>query len=109
LPRGTNARLNGSTTCRELKLNAGDPAGALEVYLDGLAIAERLAARDGGNALWQRDLVAARYKLAQAGEDARAYLAKALEIVEAMQRKGVLAPYDAFLPLRLSAELAKLK
>ena len=34
----------------------GDLAGALEAYADSLAIRERLAASDPGNAGWQRDL-----------------------------------------------------
>ena len=34
----------------------GDLAGALKSYRDGLAIAERLAQSDPGNAGWQRDL-----------------------------------------------------
>ena len=34
----------------------GDLAGALKAYSDGLAIADRLAKSDPGNAGWQRDL-----------------------------------------------------
>jgi tetratricopeptide (TPR) repeat protein len=34
----------------------GDLAGALKSYRDGLAIAERLAQSDPGNAGWQHDL-----------------------------------------------------
>ena len=34
----------------------GDLAGALKSYRDGLAIRERLAKSDPGNAVWQRDL-----------------------------------------------------
>ena len=34
----------------------GDLAGALQAYQDSLAIPETLAARDPGNAGWQRDL-----------------------------------------------------
>jgi hypothetical protein len=34
----------------------GDLAGALKSYKDGLAIAERLATSDPGNAGWQYDL-----------------------------------------------------
>ena len=35
---------------------AGRPCGALESYRDSLAISERLAQSDPGNAVWQRDL-----------------------------------------------------
>jgi hypothetical protein len=34
----------------------GDLAGALKSYRDGLAVAERLARSDPGNAIWKRDL-----------------------------------------------------
>ena len=35
----------------------GNLDGALEADQDSLAIAEKLAAQDPGNALWQRDLI----------------------------------------------------
>ena len=34
----------------------GDLAGALKSYRDSLAILEKLAKQDAGNAVWQRDL-----------------------------------------------------
>jgi tetratricopeptide (TPR) repeat protein len=40
----------------DIKKQRGDLAGALKSYNDSLAIAERLAKSDPGNALWQRDL-----------------------------------------------------
>ena len=39
-----------------MQVAQGDLAGALKSYRDGLAIAERLAKSDPGNAGWQRDL-----------------------------------------------------
>jgi hypothetical protein len=42
----------------------GDLAGALKSYRDGLAIIDRLATSDSGNAGWQRDLSVSHAKLA---------------------------------------------
>ena len=42
----------------------GDLAGALKSYRDSLAIAERLAQSDPGNAGWQRDLAISYARLA---------------------------------------------
>ena len=39
-----------------MRLAAGDRAGALSAYEEGLAIMRKLAAADPGNAEWQRDL-----------------------------------------------------
>jgi predicted Zn-dependent protease len=41
----------------------GDLVGALKSYKDGLAIAERLAKSDPGNAEWRRDLAVSFAKL----------------------------------------------
>ena len=49
-----------SATC---KVTHGDLAGALKSYNDGLAIADRLARSDPGNAGWQRDLSASYEKV----------------------------------------------
>ena len=40
----------------DIKQQRGDLSGALKSYNDGLAIADRLATSDPGNAGWQRDL-----------------------------------------------------
>ncbi len=40
----------------DVQVAQGDLAGALKSYRDSLAIADRLAASDPGNAGWQRDL-----------------------------------------------------
>jgi tetratricopeptide (TPR) repeat protein len=40
----------------DILFDQGDLAGALKSYQDGLAIADRLAKQDPGNAGWQRDL-----------------------------------------------------
>jgi hypothetical protein len=52
---------SGSTICRcptsigNVQLEQGNLAGALKSYSDGLAIRDRLAKSDPGNAEWQRD------------------------------------------------------
>ena len=48
----------------------GDRAGALKSYRDGLAIRERLAQSDPGNAQWQQDVISSNWRLASAGDDA---------------------------------------
>jgi hypothetical protein len=40
----------------DVKRDEGDLTGALKAYEDSLAIADRLAKSDPGNAGWQRDL-----------------------------------------------------
>jgi hypothetical protein len=54
----------------------GDLAGALKYYYDSLAIADRLARSDPGNAGWRRDLAVSFAKLAfvhkQSGDKAKA-------------------------------------
>jgi tetratricopeptide (TPR) repeat protein len=73
-----------------------DRDGALDAYTRGLDIAERLAERDRGNADWQRDLIVSYVKLADAtGEPA--YAAQALDVAQAMQARGILAPRDAWM------------
>jgi hypothetical protein len=76
----------------------GDLTGALKSYRDSLAIAERLAQSDPGNAGWQRDLSVSYSKLATvfllSGEVAKGLdaLGKGREI---MARLTTLAPTNA--------------
>jgi hypothetical protein len=93
----------------DVKRAQGDLPGALAAYQDGLTIAKKLAAQDGGNAEWQRDLMISHVKLSEAGGDAKMHLTKALEIAEAMEAKGILAPVDAFIPGMLRKQLADLE
>lgn len=90
----------------DVRMAGGDPAGALKAYADSLAIAEELAARDPGNAAWQRDLVVGHVKMSQAGGDARTHLRAALAIADAMERRGMLTPADAWMPADLRSRLA---
>jgi hypothetical protein len=52
-------------------------------FRDGLAIAERLAKFDPGNAGWQRDLIVSYKKIADCSPPKRANLSRALEIAQA--------------------------
>ena len=63
-----------------------------------LAIAERLAEADPGNAEWQRDLIVSCVKLGDAEpEAARSWLARALTVARALRAAGRLAPVDAWI------------
>ncbi len=77
-----------------IKAAQGDLAGALSAYEESKAIRERLAAADPSNAGWQRDLVVSLWQLSAEGlaapEDARGYLERALEILEALDVAGRL-------------------
>ena len=50
----------------DVQVAQGDLAGALKSYCDSLAIIDRLAKSDPGNAGWQRDLSVSYAKLASA-------------------------------------------
>src|SRR5262249_60545500 len=70
-------------------------AEALEAYRKGLAIAERLAAADRGNAAWQRDRVVSEIKvgdvLARMGRREEA-LASYRQGLASAQRAGLVSP-----------------
>ena len=71
-----------------------------------LAIAERLAEADPGNAEWQRDLIVSCVKLGDAEpEAARTWLARALPVARALRAAGRLAPVDAWMPAELEHRL----
>jgi hypothetical protein len=72
----------------------GDLAGALREYGAGLAIAERLAAADPGNAQWRRDLWIACWKVANLLElsgdpSATAHWRRALDTRSAVKQAGM--------------------
>ena len=48
---------------RPVRAARGDLTGALAAYRDAMAITERLAARDPGNAEWQRDLFVGNWRV----------------------------------------------
>ena len=94
----------------DVRLAAGDRAGALAAYEEGLAILRKLAAADPGNAGWQADLVVSLYKVSTAAEPsrARAVLGEALVIVETLAREGKLTAAQQSWPQLVRDALAKL-
>lgn len=63
---------------------------ALDAYRKSLAIREALAAADPGNAQWQADMAISLYRLAMAGDDTRARLTRALDILRKLDAAGKL-------------------
>jgi tetratricopeptide (TPR) repeat protein len=74
----------------------GERLRALASYQASLNIAERLTEGDPGNAEWQRDMVVSLVKLNDVTSD-KAYAARALDTVLAMQQRGILAPRDSWM------------
>ncbi len=87
----------------------GDSAGAAQAFKAALEITEKLAAGDPGNVLWQRDLIIGHYSLAQAEDDPKAHLEKALAVADALLASGRLAPADDYIPGALRDGLAALQ
>ena len=73
-----------------------------------LAIRDRLAAAEPANAQWQIDLVMLLVGLAQAGDDAPARLARALEIVRRLAAEGKLTPDQKSWPQAIEQAIAAL-
>ena len=94
----------------DVRLAAGDRAGALAAYEESLAIMRKLAASDPGNAGWQADLVISLYKVSTVSEPAgaRAALREALAIAEALARDNRLTAAQKNWPQLLRDALAKL-
>ncbi len=69
----------------------GKHAEALEVYRKDTAIAEKLAATDPHNAEWQSDLAISLVKLAEVGDNPRARLTRARQILRQLDAEGKLA------------------
>ena len=74
-----------------------------------MAIRERLAGTDAGNADWQRDLIVSCVKIAEASpDDAQDMLTRAGAIANRLWDEGRLAPADAWMPAALAEGLAAL-
>ena len=87
----------------------GEGGAALAAYGSGMAIAERLAAADPGNAEWQRDLIVSCVKLAEAEPaTARVPLGRALAVARALSEAGRLAPRDVWILEELERRLRAL-
>jgi hypothetical protein len=68
----------------------------LASYRSALAIAERLAQADPGNAGWQRDLIVSYVRLSSVTGE-KGYAQRALDVALRMDQRGVLAPADAWM------------
>ena len=87
----------------------GNLPEALKSYRAGLAITERLARADAGNADWQRDLIVSCVKISEAfPAEARVMLTRAGAIANRLRDEGRLAPVDAWMPEDLARRLAAL-
>ena len=89
-------------------LKTGRRPEALEAFRKTLAIRERLAATDPGNALWQTDVVIALFQVARLGDNPRANLSRALEILQRLDREGKLSADQKRWINAINQELAKL-
>ena len=74
----------------------GDEAGALASYRDSLAIFDRLAKSDPGNAGWQRDLIVS-YTRSAGALPGQGWWRKAHEVASRLVSEGRLAPVDAWM------------
>ena len=87
---------------------AGRRDEALAEYRKSLDICEKLVATDRANTLWQTDLVIALVRLAFSGDEPRARLTRALDIVRRLDGEGKLTtPQRAWIEL-IEQALAKL-
>jgi hypothetical protein len=94
----------------DVRLAAGDRAGALTAYEVSLAIRRKPAAADPGNASRQTDLIISLYKVSTASDAprARVELREALAIADALARERKLTSAQQSWPQMLREALAKL-
>lgn len=74
----------------------GNMSAAWTAYRQSHAIFETLATRDPENTEWQQDLIVSYVELSAVTGD-KSYVTKALDIAQAMQQRGTLAPRDAWM------------
>jgi len=94
----------------DFKLQIGDPAGARNAYLEGLALARQLAAADPNNLQWQGDVVVSLWKLATATSDRSAKISvlhEALDLVERLEAQGALRPNQRNWRAMIEAAIAR--
>jgi tetratricopeptide (TPR) repeat protein len=95
----------------DVQVAQGDFAGALKSFRDSLAIRERLATSDPGNALWQRDLAVSNERIGGTEQDlrhpdqARVSFERALAIYEALLRSN---PENTYFLLSSTVPLMRL-
>lgn len=77
----------------DVRLRAGDAAGAMAAYAEGLDIHRALAEKDPDNTQWQTDVVVSLWKLSQLeqGTTGRGYLEEALSILERLSSQRLLS------------------
>ena len=98
----------------DVLVEQGNLAQALDSYRASMAIRERLAEADAGNAGWQRDLIVSNVKLAQIAQEkasvevATNHYVEALRIAEMLEEQGRLAPADAWMVEELRRLIAEL-
>ncbi len=78
----------------------GNSEEAQTRYSDSLDIIERLAKTDRSNASWQRDLLILNVKIGSASND-RAFLLRALSIIDVMKSEGSLTERDFWIDSEL--------
>jgi hypothetical protein len=79
----------------DVQVAQGDLAGALASYRDSLAIADRLAQSDPGNAGWQRDLAFSNGRIA----DVLRKMGNRAEALEALRRgRAIMVRLTALSP-----------
>ena len=94
----------------DVKLQAGDRAGALAAYQECVDIVRKLAAQDPGNAQAQTDLVTGLVKTSSVDPGrARAELTEALSILKKLDQEQKLTTAQKDLRDLVRASLSKLR
>jgi hypothetical protein len=86
----------------------GNLPEALKSFRDGLAIRDRLAKADPGNAGWQFDLVISNWKLADNGDESARRFAFIVATLRKLEGENRLTPAQAKWLLEAEKRLAKL-
>jgi tetratricopeptide (TPR) repeat protein len=89
-------------------LRRGHKQAAVDSYREALAIRDRLLRDDPNNVQWQRGVVVALVKLAEAGDDPRARLTRAMDIARRLAAEGRLPGDMQRWPDELARRLAQL-
>jgi len=99
----------------DVQRDQGDLAGALKSYRDGLAIAEKLAKQDPGNAGWQADFAFSCWQTGttlarsdpQSKKDARTMVEKGRDILRELKTRSGLIPQQQQWLDSIEADLRK--
>ena len=102
-----SASCRSDTGIRCTEADQGNLPEALKSFRADLAIAERLAQSDPGNAGWQFDLVVSHWKLAANGDDAARRFAFIVAALRKLKAENRLTPAQERLLPQAEAELAK--